>query len=397
MPHLNKKISNTLKFLFFALIAFSFQISWAKDNSSASALRDSCVIIDNDFDIDDMMAIPLVIGKHYVASIILSEGYTLPENGAAALDQLINRIPDRPNQRRIPIIVGGKQAISPDLNRWYWIRFFRSMMNQANGLLPQAPVPWPTDSLYARKVAQSVEGCKKVSLLIIGTYTSFINYSPLIRDKIDRVVIMGQPIGDNSRTIGRDSFNCSYDLEACKTAMQQLKGLNTFFVDIPRDEDVGGICANTLTPSPNCYIPSYEMVVGGKNSTGLLNEGLPGRLKQALTNKIDCSDKFTKSSDPNKTMPKPAFVGTEYSACTALSIWVPQNVSAGPGGEMLLWDQTAALFLNYPDKFSLYYPPKDPAQGGKHYEPTLVNGSHAETAQLLRRLWTEDTNKSVNW
>jgi len=88
-------------------------------------------------------------------------------------------------------------------------------------------------------------------------------------------------------------------------------------------------------------------------------------------------------------------LGTEYSQCSALSLWVPPNVSAGPGGESLLWDQTAALFLLYPEYFSKYYPPKDPAQGGKHYEPTLVNGSYAETAEFLRQLWTKSTNQAV--
>ncbi|MDH6249648.1 inosine-uridine nucleoside N-ribohydrolase [Polynucleobacter sphagniphilus] len=369
---------------------------YAADKRPAGVMRDSCVLIDNDFDIDDMMAIPLVIGNKHVAAIIQSEGYTLPEQGAAAINQLVNNIPDQPNQRKIPIIVGGKQAQSPDLSKWFWIEYFRAMMNQANALLPTPPKPFPTDSEYVKKVSQSVANCQKVSVLIIGTYTSFINYAPTIKSKIDRVVIMGQPIGDNSRTQGRESFNCNYDLTACKTAMGILKDMNVYFVDIPRDEDVGGICADTLTPSPNCYNPSHEMVVGGKGSPGLLDTGLPGRLKQALTNKIDCNDKFTKNSDPKKTMPKPAFLGSGLSNCTALSIWVPANVSAGPGGEMLFWDQTAALFLLHPEYFSKYYPPKDPSQGGKHYEANLVNGSYAETAEFLRQLWTKDTNKAIN-
>ncbi len=393
--------NNSRKWLIACLFSSIFMLmppaSGAAGNSASAPMRDSCVLIDNDFDIDDMMAIPLVIGNKYVAAIIQSEGYTLPEQGAAAIDQLVNRIPDQPNQRKIPIIVGGKQVPSPDLNRWYWAAYFRSMMNQADGLLADAPKPWSSDNLYVKKVVESVANCKKVSLLIIGTYTSFVNYSPLIRDKIDRVVIMGQPVGDNSRTMGRESFNCSYDLPACKTAMAQLQGLNIYFVDIPRDEDVGGVCANTLTPSPNCYIPSYEMVAGGNGSEGLLDTGLPGRLKRALTRDINCNNKFTKSSDPGKTMPKPDFLGSGYSDCTALSIWVPANVSAGPGGEMLLWDQTAALFLVHPEIFALYYPPKNSAQGGKHYEPILINGSYAETAEFLRQLWTKETNRVITW
>jgi len=387
-----------------ALCGLAFSLSIAsgsigattKDKLSKPEVRDECVIIDNDFDIDDMMAIPLVIGNKYVAAIVQSEGYTMPGAGAAAVDQLVNHLPDQPNHRKIPVIVGGQQTPAKGLESWSWLPYFRSMMNQAVALLPEQPKPWPLDKLYAKKVAQSVSSCKKVSVLVIGTYTSFINYSPLIRDKIDKVVIMGQPIGDQSRTMGRESFNCNFDLPACQTAMTQLAGLNAFFVDIPREHDIGGVCSNTLTPSSTCYTPSYEMVMGGNDTKGLENRGLPGRLKQALTNPLDCNSKFTTNSDPRKSMPNPQFLGSKYSNCSALSIWVPPYVAAGPGGEMLLWDQTAAMFLLHPERFALYYPPTDPGAGGKHYEPIVIDGSHEKTVKMLREMWTETTNRSAN-
>ena len=360
-------------------------------SNTATPMRDSCVLIDNDYDIDDMMAIPLVIGNKYVASIIQSEGYTMPEASAPAIDALVNNLADQPNNRKIPIIVGGKQAQSPDLARWPWLPFFRAMMNQSNALLASIPTPWQTDTGYTQKVVDSVASCKNVSVLIIGTYTSFINYSPLIRDKIDKVVVMGQGIGDESRTPGRESFNCNFDASACQTAMTQLQGLNTYFVDIPRDNgDDPLLPINSclgLNPSQNCYNPSYEMVAGGSGSTSLLNTGLAGNLKKALTNQINCNDKYTPDM--------PAIPSVPESQCSALSTWVPANVAAGPGGEMLLWDETAALFLLHPEQFSLYYPPNDPSIGGKHYEPTLVNGSYAQTAVKLRQLWTEDTNRAA--
>jgi len=360
-------------------------------NNTASTMRDSCVLIDNDYDIDDMMAIPLVIGNKYVAAIIQSEGYTLPEQSAPAIDALVNNLSDQPNNRQIPIIVGGKQTPSKDTAAWPWLPFFRAMMNQSNALLSALPLPWQTDPLYKQKVVDSVANCKNVSVLIIGTYTSFVNYSPLIREKIDKVVVMGQAIGDSSRTPGKESFNCNYDLPACQTAMTQLQGLNTYFVDIPRDngEDSNlpvGACLG-LNPSPNCYNPSHEMVEGGSSSVGLLNPGLAGRIKHALTNQINCDDKYTAGM--------PAIPSAPQAQCSALSTWVPANVAAGPGGEMLLWDETAALFLVKPEAFSLYYPPNNPAAGGKHWEPTLLNNSYSQTADYLRQLWTEFTNSAA--
>jgi len=375
------------------LLTYSAQASSGRSSSSSTGMpvRDSCVLIDNDYDIDDMMAIPLVIGNRYVAAIIQSEGYTLPEQSAPAIHALVNNLPDQPNSRQIPIIVGAKQSPIRDTASWPWVPFFRAMMNHSNALLQVAPTPWQTDPAFAQKVVDSVANCKNVSVLIIGTYTSFIKYSPLIRDKIDQVVVMGQPIGDDSRTPGRESFNCSYDLPACETAMIQLQALNTYFVDIPRDngEEANlpvGSCLG-LTPSPNCYNPSAEMVMGGGGSPGLLDEGLAGRLKRALIDPLNCNNRFTSGL--------PVIASVPQAQCSALSTWVPANVAAGPGGEMLLWDQTAALFLLRPDAFSLYFPPNNPALGGKHWEPTLVNNSHSQTAQYLRRLWTEYTNNAA--
>jgi Inosine-uridine preferring nucleoside hydrolase len=388
----NHTLKSSLSLFISCVILFGSPLSQASDKPASGMIQNSCVLIDNDFDIDDMMAIPMIIGNKYVAAIIQSEGYTLPEHSAAAINELVNNIPDRPNQRKIPIIVGGKQSPSPDYTQWFWVDFFRTMMNQANALLPEPPKPWPTDKEYVSKVVNAVANCEKVSILAIGSFTSFVNYSLAIKDKIDRVVIMGQPIGDNSRSEGRESFNCSYDLKACQTAMGILKSFDTYFVDIPKD--VGGVCKNTITPSPNCYTPSYEMVMGGKGSTGLLDTGLSGRLKQALTNSINCNDKYIKNSDPKKTMPNPKFLASGLSNCTALSTWVPANVAAGPGGGALLWDQSAALFFLHPEYFSKYYPPNNPAEGGKHYEPNIVNNSYAATAEFLRQLWTKSTNQA---
>lgn len=343
----------------------------------------SCVLIDNDYDIDDMMAIPLVIGNKYVAAIVQSEGYTLPEDGAAAIQKLVNELPDQPTQRKIPIIVGAKQGVNGrDLDpKWTWIPFFRSMMKVSNGLWTNPPTPASNDPAYLKKIVDSVSNCQSVSVLIIGTYTSFINYIDLIRNKVDKVVIMGQPIKDNSATMDKESFNCNYDLAACQASMSKLVGLNSYFVDIPRLE----IC-HTNSSDPNCYSPNYQMVAGGKNLPGLNEGGLPKQLRQALINKTPCS--WPAGSN------MPAIPGTR---CSSESTWVPEVVKAGPGGEMLFWDQSAALFLLHPEKFSLYYPPDNPSLGGKHYEPTIINNSHAQTIQRLRDLWTQDTNKSINY
>lgn len=362
------------------MLMFTQQTMSADIQGTASGvpLRNSCVILDNDFDIDDMMAIPVVLGNLHVAALVQSEGYTMPAEAAPAIDALVNHIPDRPLQRKVPIIVAGKQAEGRDLKNWSWIPFFRSMMNRSNGLIANPGSPWPEDVNYPQTIKQSVAHCKHVSVLVIGTYTSFIHYSPLIRDKIDKVVVMGQPINDMSRTPGRESFNCSYDLPACQSAMYQLVGLKTYFVDIPR---MNG-CRDTSTPASDCYTPNLSMVTGESPVKGLLQTGLPGRLRTALVNDIDCA--------PFYTTPE-----TEGNPCSSKSTWEPAAVASGPGGESLLWDQSAALFLVKPSLFYLYYPPQDPSLGGRHYEPVLIKNSDALAVSNLRKNWTRLVNNSV--
>lgn len=349
------------------------------DRPLVPAPTEACVVIDNDYDIDDMMALPMVVANKSVAAVVQSEGYSLPEVSAPAVARLINAPSAFANGRAVPVIVGSRASQPVDLAKWPWLTFFRNMMASSNGFLPSPPVPAQPDPEYPVKVQQTVSHCQSVSVLIVGTYSSFVNYSPMIRHKIDKVVIMGKPMARHARPRDKQSFNCAYDLQACREAMVQLQGLSAFFVDIPRVEG----CDGPAPPLASCYSPTLDMVQGQDGQGGLLDEGLPGRLKKALINDFDCHAVFTPGM--------PAVPGT---ACTSRSTWVPTEVMAGPGGKMLFWDQTAALFLLYPDLFALNTESAVNQFPG-HFEPRLVNGSHAQTIQRLRTLWTESTNRGL--
>lgn len=355
-----------------AVVAVGMAFPLAIPSSADTQTSASCVIIDNDFDIDDFMAIPLVVGSKNVASIVQTEGYTVPAAAAPVADHLVNASGTKNGQFPIPVIVGASQTPSPELEEWPWMGFFRSMMNRGNGLLAAQPKPWKTDHNFSAEVAASVNHCEHVSILVLGPFTSFNQYLPKIRAKVNQVVVMGQPIGDESRTPGRESFNCAFDFPACQNAAPHLAKLNTAYVDIPRFPD----CRDATNPPSHCYAPSFQMVAG------LTSQGVAGRLRKGLINKITCSHFYTTPE-------------SQGHACNSLATWEPAAVALGPGGESLLWDQTAALFLVRPEYFSLYYPQDDPDMGGKHYEPTLVNGSHEQTVDRLRKLWTRYTNKAV--
>jgi len=375
------RITAAITTLMLAGIGLAFPGAVAQSNAATNR---HCVLIDNDYDIDDMMAIPLVVGNRDVAAIIQTEGYTKPEHAAGAADALINHSVAGGNQRAIAIITGGSQAGVKPLSAWPWLPFFRAMMNRSNGLLPAPARPWPRDPNYPAAVESAVAGCRHVTVLLTAPFTSWIHYAPRIRPKLRAVVITGRRLMDRSHTTRGNSFNCLYDLAACRTAMGMLDGIDASFIDLPDFPDCEG-----TTPQPShCYSPNLAMVAGqrstnGMTSGGLNPGGLAGRLRQALINNIQCSSLYT----------TPATIG---KPCSSLSTWEPAAVASGPGGRMLLWDQSTALFLLEPHRFSHTGSRAKSSHGSHHLEPTLVNGSHADTVTMLRNLWTTATNRALN-
>ena len=350
-----------------------------------------CVVIDNDYDIDDMMAIPLVIANQRLAAIVQTEGTTRPDQAAPAVDALVNPRDAGSRRQAIPILVGGTQDETLAGRTWPWLPFFRAMMHRSNGLLANPGKPWRAEASYPDAMARAVADCTRVSILLLGPFTSFIHYAPLIREKLDRVVITGRRIAHPSQAHNNAAFNCRYDPSACQAAIAQLAGLKTFFVDLPDSPE----CQPAALQPGSCYSPSYAMVAGapeaaggseaaGGRPGGLLEQGLAGRLRRALINGIRCSALYT----------TPATLGRP---CSSLSTWEPTAVARGPGGKMLLWDQTTALFLIEPHRFAATSPPDHGSLDGTQWQPRLVDGSHLATAKALRLLWTELTNRAARF
>jgi len=264
------RITAAITTLMLAGIGLAFPGAVAQSNAATNR---HCVLIDNDYDIDDMMAIPLVVGNRDVAAIIQTEGYTKPEHAAGAADALINHSVAGGNQRAIAIIAGGSQAGVKPLNAWPWLPFFRAMMDRSNGLLPTPARPWPRDPNYPAAVENAVAGCRHVTVLLTAPFTSWIHYAPRIRPKLRAVVITGRRLMDRSHTTRGNSFNCLYDLAACRTAMGMLDGIDASFIDLPDFPDCEG-----TTPQPShCYSPNLAMVAGQRSTNGMTSGGLnPG-------------------------------------------------------------------------------------------------------------------------
>jgi inosine-uridine nucleoside N-ribohydrolase len=258
---------------------------------------ETCVLIDTDFDLDDMMAIPVVMGSSNVKAIVNSEGYTLAPEGASALSRFVAE----PSKPLPAIIVGASYPGTRDIKKWAWLPDGRESMHNVNGLLikPLTPKTKSTRN-YTVEVTKAMATCKSISVLVIGTFTSFVEYSPVIRDRINSVVMQGRPYLSDKYKNPKLSFNCEYDIDSCQKAFEQLKGLNPVWVDVPRE---------TVPP----YSPTLDMV------SRLDNDGLPGTLKAALM--------------------------------ANQKLWVLDFLSQG--NHSFLWDQLAALYILHPSAFHL--------------------------------------------
>jgi inosine-uridine nucleoside N-ribohydrolase len=305
----------------------------------AGATTEACVVVDTDFDIDDLMSIPTVVGARQVAAIVTTEGFTLPTFAAPAVSRLLAE----PGQRTIPVIVGaGTGRAEADIARTFgeFVLVFRALMNRLNNFLPAALPPAPVQRDYPQQVAAAVAGCPRVDVLLLGPFTSFANYSPAIAAKIGRVVITGRPLDGDPELEASESFNCAYDRPSCELVFhQQLPGRDHTFVDVPRSD-----C--DLTPNQEgCRATVYGPTLAMANALG--DKGLPGTLKQILLHE-----------------PK----------SWALDTWE----QSGYGGRSMFWDQSTTLALLDPGAFRAV---------GAHVETVL-------SPQQFQDEWVEFTNRS---
>jgi hypothetical protein len=158
---------------------------------------------------------------------------------------------------------------------------------------------------------------------------------------------MGKALeGDTTKDFSKFSFNCKYDMPACKKVFyEQLPKYQYVYVDVPRSK-----CDNTPNRegcNGKVYGPTLDMV------NNLDSQGLPNTLKRIL---LANPDSWNLDTWPNKTY----------------------------GGKTLLWDQAAALYMIYPEIFKKLGGP------GGHYEAAV-------SPEELRSKWTHATNQAKTY
>jgi len=255
-----------------------------------------CVDIDTDMGIDDVRAIAAVVPNRDVRAIVVTQGVGDPRTSATALVKVLAV----PGAKDIPVIVGASVAGGSPLEKLDWLPSQRALSAIANGYI-KTPVAGPA---YSRRtmvdgVRSAVLGCRSIEALLIGPLTSFVRYSPAIRDRVTKVVLQGDPLALTLKVPLLDAqFNCAYDLASCTTATKQLVGLHPAWVDVRLDREPYVMTADTVA--------------------ALHTDGLPGTVKSVL------------DATP--------------------STWIPVQTPTGPSP--LLWDDAAALYLLDPTGFT---------------------------------------------
>ena len=330
-------------FLVLAILASTALTSAGVVGAQPAAPTDSCVVVDTDVDIDDAMSIPMVVGARHVAAVVTTEGFTMPGPGASAVSRLLAE----PGQRNVPVIVGaGIGRPEPDIASTFgdFVLVFRALMNRLNNFLTTDLPPAPTPPDYVGQLVDAVAACARVDVLLLGSFTSFVHYSPAIRAKIGRVLITGRPLEGDPELEAAESFNCVYDRPSCEVAFhEQLPGLDHDFVDVPRNDDCD-LTPNRQGCAGTVFGPTLAMV------RSLGPAGLPNTLKQILLN---------------------------HPESWALDTWE----HSGYGGRTMFWDQSTTLAL------------LDPAA----FRPV---GAHLETVLSptdFQRRWAEFTDLSATY
>jgi hypothetical protein len=221
--------------------------TFAGDRPAANT--SACTVVDTDVGLDDFRALAVLSPARDVRAVVVTEGIAGVQHGATAMSMFLASHGATP-----PVITGLASPNPPDYD---WLPPVRAGAERLNDYLHDA-VPFGGDpGRLARDVRAAVRGCDRVELLVLGPWTSYLRYAPVLGHDV-HVVASGRSFAENNP----DNFNCEYDLAACRTASTRLR--HGVFVDLP---------APGAEPT---YDPTQAMVESFETA------GMPGLLRAAL-------------------------------------------------------------------------------------------------------------------
>ena len=226
------------------------QPAWAGDDDQRHG-RATCLIVDTDVASDDLRAFAVLFPNRSLRAVVVTEGISSVSRGSTAIALFLASA-----QSSAPAIPGLAADAPP---AYGWLPAARAAAERINGLLvASVPSSANPDKLKLSLFA-ALRGCHQVDVLVLGPWSSFVQYAPMLRPLIRRVVASGRPLAENNP----DNFNCVYDQPACGKADEFLRTIRSaVWVDLPADG--------------TSYPPTQEMV------DRLAGAGMPGVLQAAL-------------------------------------------------------------------------------------------------------------------
>ena len=227
------------------------ELAWAVDINQRHS-RQPCLVVDTDVATDDFRAFAVLFPHRDLRAVVVTEGISSVPRGSTAIALFLAS-----GQSLAPVIPGLAATAPPAYD---WLPAARAAAERINGLLTES-VPFSASSPNKLQPAllAALNGCQAVDVLVLGPWSSFVQYALTLRHLIRRVVASGRPLAENNP----DNFNCVYDQLACDKADKLLRTFrNAVWIDLPADG--------------SSYPTTQEMV------DRLAGAGMPGVLRAAL-------------------------------------------------------------------------------------------------------------------
>jgi len=245
---------STIAGLLIGLTGLCNERAWSDDDDHRHSGR-TCLVVDTDVATDDFRAFAVLFPHRDLTAVVVTEGISSVPRGSAAIALFLAS-----GQSLAPVIPGLAAATPPVYD---WLPQARADAERINKFLPQSLSFAVKPHKLKLALAAALQGCRRVDVLVLGPWTSFVHYAPMLRHMIGRVVASGRPVAENNP----DNFNCVYDQPACDKADRLLRKIGrAVWVDLPADG--------------TSYPPTTEMV------NQLSSAGMPGLLRAALNTDI---------------------------------------------------------------------------------------------------------------
>src|SRR5689334_7896543 len=174
-----------------------------QDDHHDRHVRQTCLIVDTDVATDDLRAFAVLFPHRELRAVVVTEGISSVPKGSMAISLYLASGPSS-----APVIPGLATTAPPAYD---WLPAARAAAERLHGLLTQAVPVAGTSNRIKLALLEALQGCHRVDVLMLGPWSSFVEYGPMLRPLIRHVVASGRPVAENNPA----NFNCVYDQPAC--------------------------------------------------------------------------------------------------------------------------------------------------------------------------------------